>query len=253
MRIAICDDDRYAMESLMDIIRKWIARQTRRVEIERHSSPDSFLFSMEKMPFDVAFLDIKMDGMSGIDLAKAIRRGNTFMTIVFVTNYPQMALQGFNVQAAGYLPKPVREAECIEVLDHALETYKRQEKEVFYYEAATQTIALPKADILYFQSKGHYIKIVHQQVREKDIMDFRMSMSQLEALLPSPQFFRSHKSYIVNLYHVFRVFKDRILMSNGETLLLGKHKWAEINDCYRTTHMNTEDRGSIYCIAQDNE
>lgn len=251
MRIAICDDDVYAIDVLAGIIGRWVVNQTRPIEVEKHDSPESFLFSMDRATFDVAFLDIKMGSMSGIDLAQIIRRRDTHMMIVFVTNYAHLALQGFSVQATGYLPKPVNEDECIKVLDNIMDTYKKRETEVFSYQDATQTIIVSKADIIYFQSRGHYIKIVHNQVHGREYLEFRMSMVQLEEQLPYPQFFRSHKSYIINLYHVFRMYKDSVLMSNGETLLLGKRKWTELNECYRATRMNPDDKGSIFCVVRD--
>lgn len=249
MRIAICDDDKQAVDLLLAIVEKWRVRQHRPITVEHHYSADSFLFSWEKQLYDVALLDIRMKGMSGIDLAREIRKTDKHMTIILVTSYQALALQGFSVGVKTYLQKPVQETECFRELDNALEAFKMREVDVFAYQSVNQSIIVSKADILYFQSKGHYANLV---MKDKSY-EFRMSMSKLEEVLPYPNFFRCHKSYIVNMHHVECIKRDRVLMSNNDIVWLGKFKWDEINACYVAARMNPSDPGSIFCTSNDDQ
>lgn len=248
MKIAICDDDRLATARLRGFVQKWIREQTIPIELHISNGSEPFLHAMEQTDFDLALLDIRLDdAMTGIDLARIIRKRDSFMTIVFVTNHEQYAIQGIRVNASDYLSKPVDEGECRNALDMALDAYRKRTKDVFCCRNLTNTVSVPKIDILYCQSRGHYIEL-H---KANTSFAFRMTVKELLERLPWPQFVQCSKNTIVNVYHMECIYNDRVIMSNGDTVLVSRRRAKDVNEAYIAKHMNTQEPGTIYTLDVD--
>lgn len=245
MRIAICDDERLEAAKLQEYVSRWIVRQTMPVELSVTYGAEEFLSKMEQTDFDLVFLDIQLNSVfTGIDLAKIIRKQDSFMTIVFVTNHKQYAIQGIRVNAHDYLSKPVKEDECFQILNHAAEAYRKKQKDVFRFGSGSKAISVSKIDILYFQSEGHYMTL-HKGSAS---YEFRMTIRQLLEMLPNPPFIQCSKSSVVNIYHAECVSKEKIIMSNGATIPVAKPRWNDIRECYFATHMSTDAPGTVYSL-----
>lgn len=244
MEIAICDDDKYAAARLKGFTEQWISTQSMPIMLHVFDGSEAFLHHLEGSNLDFAFLDIRLDALSGLDIAKIIRKRDSFMMIVFVTNHKQYAIQGFRVNAYDYLTKPVDESECRRVLDVALNSYRKRVNDVFTFRNSLQQIIVPKIDILYFQSQGHYVRLQKASTG----YDFRMPIKDLIDKLPYPQFVRCNKNSIVNMYHVDCVYSDHVVMSNGDSISITANRREEVNNCYFEVHMNTNAPGTVYSI-----
>lgn len=82
------------------------------------TNPDEALDIVARDPTDVAFLDIEMPRMGGLDLARAMQEQNPHVNIVFVTSFEKYALEAFGVHASGYLLKPMTKASVVDALEH---------------------------------------------------------------------------------------------------------------------------------------
>lgn len=102
MRIIAVDDERLALEALVDSIEQAVPDAV----VRGFRDPAEALEFLESHICDVAFLDIKMRGMSGLDLARRIRECSENTNIVFVTGYSEYALDAFRLYASDYLLKP---------------------------------------------------------------------------------------------------------------------------------------------------
>ena len=122
MRIVICDDDKKIREQISSLIQK----QTSDADIRLFSSSEEMLSS--GMEYDMFFLDIEMGDISGIELAKIIRRKQeergTYSIIIFVTGFRQYMEDAFDVNAFHYLVKPIREEKFNEVFSRAKKEIK---------------------------------------------------------------------------------------------------------------------------------
>ena len=128
-RVAICDDSKTDAEYAQKVLCKWA--QDRGVEVypKIFSSAESFLWRYaEDKRWDILLLDIEMDGMDGVTMAKEVRRGNEAVQIVFITGYSDYIAEGYEVAALHYLMKPVRAEKLAAVLDRALEKHKQNER-----------------------------------------------------------------------------------------------------------------------------
>ena len=107
MRIAIVDDLAAERTLLKGRLEWQLQRRKVQADILEYESGETFLEAARKEPFTAAFLDIYMDGMTGMETAKKLRKTDTDCLLVFITTSTDHALEGFQVRALHYLVKPL--------------------------------------------------------------------------------------------------------------------------------------------------
>lgn len=152
---------------------------------------------------DLFFLDINMPDISGLSLAKSINKKSK---IIFTTAYREYAVDGFDLQAVDYLLKPIAFDRFLQAVNKFFETQSVISKQVnveeksvknnyIFVRSERKMVKIIFDEILYIESLSDYLKI-----HTKDtVLVTRETISNLEMKLPSQQFFRIHRSYIVNL------------------------------------------------------
>lgn len=114
MRIIAADDEKLALDSLVRAIREEMPE----VEIQAFRKPMELLAYAKEHSCEIAFLDIKMRGMEGIELAQELKKSNPKINIIFVTGYTDYMERAFGLHASGYLLKPVtKEAIAAELVE----------------------------------------------------------------------------------------------------------------------------------------
>ena len=178
---------------------------------------------------DILFLDIQMPELTGIDFIKSIKTYNT--KVIFTTAYRDYALEGFELNAIDYLVKPIEFHRFLRAVEKVKEVHqKRQEIEVKDIEE-TLTIRsdkkqyrLPLTEILYIKSENEYVKYVTQT--HGNLLVHGALKDVAETLANKSDFFRIHRSYIVNLSQITYVEGSRVRI-NGE--------YFPISEKYRTS------------------
>ena len=117
MRIAIVDDLAAERTLLKGRLEWQLQRRKVQADILEYESGETFLEAARKAPFTAAFLDIYMDGMTGMEAAKKLRKTDTDFLLVFITTSTDHALEGFQVRALHYLVKPLTEADIDALTD----------------------------------------------------------------------------------------------------------------------------------------
>ncbi len=107
-KIAVCDDQTPHRELLCRLVSSWAEKNGALTELRSYCAAAPFLFDYEQeKDFDLLLLDIEMPGVSGVELAKTVRKDNSAVQIVFVTGYDDYFSDGFDVSALHYLLKPI--------------------------------------------------------------------------------------------------------------------------------------------------
>lgn len=226
-KIAICDDEQSQIEYITSLVGKWAEQFGYSCVIRPFSSAEAFLYAYaEEKDYDILLLDVEMRGMSGIDLAKRIRRDSIRAEIVFITSHFEFCGEGYEVDALHYLVKPVSEEKLASVLTKAAEKLSIEPPSVVIA-CEGETIKLYDEDILYVESFLHYI-VIHTKEREYKIKE---SISTFEAKL-SENFYRTHRSYIVSLKHIVRISRTAVWLNNGDELPLARGKYDDINRAF---------------------
>jgi len=189
----------------------------------------------------VALLDIRMPGMTGIELARHLGTLEQPPAIVFTTAYDEYALEAFESQAVGYLLKPVRRERLEEALKHASRLSAPQLRELAAPEqplAARQHVAarvrdelklIPIKEIRYFRADQKYVTVRH--AHGEDLID--ESLRQLEDEF-ARDFVRIHRSLLVAVAHVASLERtadggyELKLRGDGETLPVSRRQIADL-------------------------
>ena len=209
MKIAICEDeDKYA-DQLIKFINEWAKEKNIHVEIFTHITAEKFLYEWEDSEdYDMLFLDIKMGSITGMELAKIIRKTNKDIAIVFATNMKEYAIKGYSVDAMQYLLKPVRKEDCFACLNKVYQSDRINK--YFIFNDLDKTFRIPHEDIIYIEKFAHNATMV----TVKSEYTFRKTISQLLEELSNDLFVQCHKSYIINIRHMESLSKSSAVMSN---------------------------------------
>ncbi|WP_375443471.1 LytR/AlgR family response regulator transcription factor [uncultured Fibrella sp.] len=209
IRCLIVDDEPLAREVLENFIDRTPALQL----IQSCSSALQAFEVLHHQPVDLLFLDIKMPGINGLDFIKSLRAAPA---VIFTTAFAEYAMAGFELDAIDYLLKPISYERFCRGITKLLKLHPPQ-------------LAVPKA-YTYFKIDGQLVKIAHTDLLyAKSVKDYvllrtlngkyltHMTMKYLTQLLPSPPFFRVHRSYLVNKSFVHLADKSSITI--GDTII----------------------------------
>lgn len=224
MRIAICDDE------------KEICGQLKRLVLRQRADCEVFLFDSgrqlleARQRFHIILMDIQMEGMSGIETAKALRMKDENAVLIFVTALREYVFDAFDVSAFHYLLKPVSEDKFRKVFESACRQAQRREEEEgeqIFFRTRMRSFTLQKRDILYVESRGRKVDI-HTA---RECVTVYATMNGLGSQL-GENFYRCHRGYLVNLSHVAEYEPDRILLDSGEAVFMARDKYAEFVRAY---------------------
>jgi len=222
-RIAICDDNQADIGYLLDIVKKWEKEQQLELKIDTFSSAEAFLFYYaENKTYDMLLLDIEMEKMDGVTLARTIRKENETVQIIFITGYSEYIAEGYEVAALHYLMKPVREEKLKEVLNRAKEKLKKNER-VLNVEIAGEMVRIPCYEIRYLEVRQNYVTI-----HGKEEYTVKRTLGEFEQELDE-RFFRVGRSYILNLTCISRVTKSTVFLADGTEIPLPRGQYEPLN------------------------
>lgn len=219
MNIIICDDEIYYQQAIVNSVEAWIAKTGHNnIRYSCYSSSEDLLERWEKgLHIDLLFLDIQIPNeLSGMTLAQRVRNLDPNISIVFITNYSNYVYEGYTVNALRYLRKPVHEHDVFSCLEIAYRHYELLKCDSIVIESRDQCFVLRYSDILYIESRSHYLSFCLNDVNV--CPEIRKKLSEISAHLPSELFVQCHRSYIVNLSHIRRFTKCSVIMSNGQSL-----------------------------------
>ena len=222
-RIAVCDDNPADRAYVAALIERWGRAAGMGVTVERYPSAESFLFAYEEDPsFDVLCLDIEMGEISGVELAKKLRRLGAGLHIVFVTGYMEYIAEGYDVEALHYLVKPVTEEKMSAVLNRAAERLKTREHTLLLT-LPDGAVRLPLYEIRYLDVLKNYVTI-----HGEEDYSVKRTLNDLAGELDD-SFYRIHRSYIVNLRFIRKISKTEVTLKDGTALPLSRKMYEGLN------------------------
>lgn len=228
LKIAVCEDIILERLDTIKKIKSALQKLSCDFDLEQFSSGEQLL--NYNGYFDVIFLDIKLQNLSGIDTAKELRKTNIKSKIIFVTSFKEYVFEAFDVSAFQYLLKPVSQERISNILSKVLYEAHSNELNNLYIiiKKGKDTIKILLDKIYYFEVQNRIIII-----RTKDsVIQYYNKISNIENSISKNNFFRCHRSYIVNLRYIKKFCKTEILLDNDETILLSKNKYSEFSEAF---------------------
>ena len=221
-----CDDDAQETARLERLLETYAQRTGAAFAITSRSAPRDILDELEHSErFDVMFLDIYLDSLNGLDLARLIRRDNTRSKLVFVSTSQDHALEAFGVNASQYLVKPVAYNDLAQTLDRLLAL------EPFITVASGATLVrVPLGELVYTETQRHYQALFLANGSEERA---RMTRADLCALLGAQKrFAKVGASFLVNLDYVVRVSADGVELRGGRVIHVPRRALSELKQQY---------------------
>ncbi|MFE3448030.1 LytR/AlgR family response regulator transcription factor [Nonomuraea sp. NPDC059194] len=233
LRVLAVDDEVPALEELA-----YLLRQDTRVEhVATASDGVTALQDMVQLigageRLDGVFLDIRMPGLDGLDLARLVGGFPRPPRLVFVTAHDDCAVQAFELEAVDYLLKPVRAerlAEAVRRLEAAAPSSEPGADDVIPVELGGVTRFVPQQAVWYAEAKGDYVRL---HTSDGGYL-VRMSLAALERRWASAGFIRVHRSTLVSARHVseLRFEGGRVLLTVGrETLPVSRRHTRQVRE-----------------------
>lgn len=233
IKIAIVEDEyAYAMQ-LQEYLHKYEQENGEVFEITIYADGDEIVHKY-KSQFDIILMDVEMKFMDGMSAAEEIRKIDTEVVIIFITNMPQYAIRGYAVDALDYVLKPVSYFAFSQKLNRAIVRMKRREQKTLLMSIKGGTVRIDVTNIYYIESQGHTL-IFHTA---SGVYEGPGKMKDMEEQLEEAHFFRGNKGYLINLEHVEEVKdgyaivkKDKLILSRArkkEFLEALTHYWGEV-------------------------
>lgn len=172
---------------------------------------------------DLIFLDIEMPDMCGTDFMRMMS-GLTATQFIFTTAYENYALEGFELQALDYLLKPILFTRFASACQRALRPQvpaaeeAKQDNSSLFVKDGHDWVRIDIDQILFLRSDGNLLFI--HQFDQKVVT--RMTMQHFLSLIPSSQFMRIHKSYVVAVSAIRKIERDQLILMNGQKIPLAR-------------------------------
>jgi DNA-binding LytR/AlgR family response regulator len=217
LRVLAVDDERPALDELA-----WLLERDDRVgSVLTTDSGAEALRVLQADRVDAVFLDIRMPGLTGLDLARVLSRFQTPPPVVFVTAHDEHAVDAFELNAVDYVLKPVREDRLGEAVRRVVEAHApaaADSGDTIAVELGGVTRFVSRSEVRYVEASGDYARL-HTAEGSHLV---RVPLSALEEEWRSAGFVRIHRSHLVALAHVAEVRMD-----DGRcTVVIGSEKLA---------------------------
>ncbi len=227
MRIVICDDER----RICAILAEKVGKLCPDAEIITYTSGKELLES-DKLP-DILLLDIKMPGIDGMEVAKILRDKDWRKILIFITGEEGQVFNSFDLRAFHFLVKPVADGKLEEVLRSAIKELERMKclpdrnEKYIDIQSGTAHIRINLMELIYAEVYNRKT-IIH--TKNKDI-EYYGQLSALEKIV-GKEFYRIHRSYLVNMKYIERYDKANLILVNGDTVPIARRGYEGFLKAY---------------------
>ena len=226
MRVLICDDEIFAVESVKKIVSEYFSE--RDISAEIIAETDSAQVLDDKSFFDMAFLDVEMPKHSGLEIAKHLLAVNPNTIVFIITSHQGYLDSAMDLRVFRFLPKPLDRERIFSGLDSAIRFYNENTRVLLTDGSTAQRIYM--RDILYITIHKRKTLVV---TKSDEIISDR-SLTQWKEILPDNCFAQPHYSYLVSLQNIERLEKDNIVLkkNNNETVnvKISQRKYKEFKN-----------------------
>ena len=231
LTIAVCEDETYFSHHITDLVRQYLADKNTEMSIETYASGEELLKGNGNP--DILLMDIELPGLNGMEIVEYLRERGCRGQVIFITAYKEYVFQAFDVDAVHYILKPVEKEKFFWVLDKAARRAGMDRSEVLLLMKNNVNTKIYIKDILYCEVYDHKIFIESTHGR----FSYTGTLDSLEQQL-NGDFFRCHRSYIVNMSHVLDRNGQVVTMAGGSRVFVSRRKKREfeqklLNICRR--------------------
>ena len=230
LKIAVCDDMPAEIERLQNHFNRYGNENNLHIEITACSDADSILAMLEHAEeYDLLFLDIYMEQLNGIDLARQLRRQGDKSRIIFFSTSTEHALDAFGVYASQYLVKPVAYDDFARAMDAVLEQ-RLKEEAVIRVVSGRGMVEILLSELVYSETKQNYQHIVLSTGETEKV---RITGGELFGMLEGrPNFVKLGASFIINMQYVNKVTAEEVALAGRYRVPVPRGSYASVKQRY---------------------
>ncbi len=227
MRIAICDDNQIDRDIIKDFLHTYLTEKSIPNTMTEYENGMNLICDIEEGYYcDLVFLDIFMDHILGMDIARRLRSVGYTGRIIFLTSTAEFAVDSYEVEASGYLLKPHDYEKLRSLLDRLID---RTNIGQFQVSVRNTIYSIPFGEIVYVESRNNVCILHRSDGREYTIYK---KLSEVESQLNDSRFLRCHQSYLVNMSYIAKADKQ-FELTTGDVVLIRQRNQKEIRRSYQ--------------------
>ena len=230
MKVVICDDDATFCDLFSRKLEEQFAAKQWPSDYVVFTTGQALLAS-DLTDVQIVFLDIDMPGLNGMEVAHQLREKSKELIIIFVTAFPQYALEGYNVEALRYLLKDDLEKQlpvCVDAILKKLSAHRSYIK----IQTPDKLVTVSLDEVLYFE--GTISRRVLLHLRNSAPVECMGRVADYEARLAEDGFLRIQRSFLVNMQFIEDIRNYKATITGGETLAVSRQDYKEITRQYVT-------------------
>ncbi|MBO5947430.1 response regulator transcription factor [bacterium] len=217
MKILICDDELKYLSDLKLHVEQYMNNRFAKFTIDATTSSNEIFYNNSS--YDLVFLDIEMDEINGISLAKELKKRNNKVVIFFITAYNGYQDDAMDLRAFRFFEKPFDVDRLYSGLDKAMEYIDESYIDFYLYDNQMQKRLLID-NIIYIKSESRKIIIV---TTEGEFIT-REGFLHWNEVLPMSFFYQVHKSFLVNLHHIDIYKYTELYLNNNDRIPIAPRK-----------------------------
>ena len=239
IKIAFCDDDMEVLHQMNELLDRYRVERNEDITYAAFQSPFELLTEIEKgIRPDILFLDVVMPGQNGMDVAKEIRQYDTNMKIIFLTSSPEFAVESYSVGAYFYQLKPIWEESFFRLMDAVLAECEKKKKNSLILRSKDGITRIDLQQLEYCEVLGRKL-LFH--LEDGAVLESAGSLDDLTGqLMQYSNFFRPHRSFLVNMEYIQNISSRSIKMVNDAEIPIPHGKCSEIKNTYMEYAFNGE-------------
>lgn len=228
IELAICDDSNASVETIKNAVDRFASDSHQNFHVTVFAAPSALFSHMQTNNIDIIFMDLEFNDRAedGILWSAKINQQFPETLILILTAYENRYKEGYIVRAYRFMTKPLIAREFEENMNACLRELTLREATIIVHQGTKLTV--PLKNIIYFSAYygGSELHTTGSLIYSDD------SLLQWENKLMHSSFFRCHKRYLINLYHIESLDNHYITMSNADKLSVSRRKWTSLQNSF---------------------
>ena len=228
LKIAVCDDDLSFLNQTAKMIENWEQRPAN-ILCKTFDNGDELITAHKNSPFDIILLDVVMPLINGIETAREIRQNDKNTKIVFLTSSSEYAVESYTVKANNYLLKPISENALFSCLDEFIKEISNNSQTITI-KGIYNVQKLSIKDIVYIEAQNkHIVFVTSDGSRIETTEPLHICEDKISA---NKEFFKCHRSYIININHIDKYTSKEVFMHNGYCIPISRSYQKAFESAY---------------------
>jgi len=234
--VALCEDEEVFASAHKKICHEILSKMNIEHNITIFKSGAEFLscFESESKSFDLILLDIIMDGLSGMELAKTIRKSDSDAAIIFITSSREYVFEGYDVGALHYLTKPVDKTVLKNLIRKNCDD--KLKKTVLILKSGELNHRISAGDIISLETIGRKVELT----LKNKTFNWKGKLTDVLKMLPNAYFLRCHQSFAINILYIREITRFEAIVENGNKIPISRMYLKDVQNAFLHCMQNAD-------------